>query len=146
VKFSENWLREWVSPNVSSEQLGHQLTMAGLELDGIEAASPDLTGVIVAQIESAEPHPDADKLQVCQVSVGNGETQQIVCGAKNARAGLMTALATVGSKLPGGIKIKAAKLRGVESFGMLCASTELGLGEEGDGILELDDDLIIALP
>jgi phenylalanyl-tRNA synthetase beta chain len=143
VKFSENWLRQWVSPDVSSEQLGHQLTMAGLELDGIEAASPDLTGVIVAKIESTAPHPDADKLQICQVSIGNGETQQIVCGAKNARAGLTTALATVGAELPGGVKIKAAKLRGVESFGMLCASTELGLDEEGDGILELDDDLTI---
>lgn len=146
MKFSENWLRQWVSPNVSSEQLGHQLTMAGLELDGIEAASADLTGVIVAKIESTEPHPDADKLQVCQVNVGNGETRQIVCGAKNARAGLITALATVGSKLPGGIKIKAAKLRGVESLGMLCASTELGLDEEGDGILELDDALTIGTP
>jgi phenylalanyl-tRNA synthetase beta chain len=143
VKFSENWLREWVSPKVSSEQLGHQLTMAGLELDGVEAASANLSGVIVAKIESAEPHPDADKLQVCQVNVGNGETQQIVCGAKNARVGLITALATVGSKLPGGINIKAAKLRGVESFGMLCASTELGLDEQGDGILELDDGLTI---
>ncbi|MFK7795716.1 MAG: phenylalanine--tRNA ligase subunit beta [Gammaproteobacteria bacterium] len=145
MKFSENWLRQWVNPNVSSEELGHQLTMAGLELDGIEAASADLTGVIVAKIESAEPHPDADKLQVCQVDVGNGETRQIVCGAKNARAGLVTALATVGSELPGGIKIKAAKLRGVESLGMLCASTELGLDEEGDGILELDDALAIGI-
>jgi phenylalanyl-tRNA synthetase beta chain len=143
VKFSENWLRQWVSSDVSSEQLGHQLTMAGLELDGIEAASVDLTGVIVAKIESTEPHPDADKLQVCQVNVGNGETRQIVCGAKNARAGLTTALATVGAELPGGVKIKAAKLRGVESLGMLCASTELGLDEEGDGILELDDDFTI---
>ena len=143
MKFSENWLREWVSPKVSSEQLGHQLTMAGLELDGVEAASADLSGVIVAKIESVEPHPDADKLQVCLVNVGNGKTQQIVCGAKNARVGLTTALATVGSKLPGGINIKAAELRGVESFGMLCASTELGLDEQGDGILELDDGLTI---
>ncbi len=141
MKFSENWLRQWVSPDVSSEQLGHQLTMAGLELDGIEAASPNLAGVIVARIISAAPHPDADKLQVCQVDAGKGESLQIVCGAKNARAGLTTALATVGAELPGGVKIKAAKLRGVESFGMLCASTELGLDEEGDGILELDDGL-----
>ena len=117
--------------------------MAGLELDGIKPASADLTGVIVAKIESTQPHPDADKLQVCQVDIGNGETRQIVCGAKNARAGLVTALATVGSKLPGGVKIKAAKLRGVESFGMLCAATELDLDEEGDGILELDDSLRI---
>ncbi len=145
MKFSENWLRQWVNPEVTSEQLGHQLTMAGLELDGIAAASPDLTGVIVAKIESVEPHPDADKLQVCQVRVGNNEIRQIVCGAKNARAGLITALATEGAKLPGDVKIKAAKLRGVESFGMLCVSTELGIEEEGEGILELDDSLTIGV-
>ncbi len=143
MKISENWLRQWVSPEVSSEQLGHQLTMAGLELDGLEAAAPDLSGVIVAKIESAEPHPDADKLQVCQVNVGNNETRQIVCGAKNARAGLVTALATEGAELPGGMKITAAKLRGVDSFGMLCASRELGLDEEGEGILELDENLAL---
>ncbi|MDW3095236.1 MAG: phenylalanine--tRNA ligase subunit beta [Gammaproteobacteria bacterium] len=141
MKFSENWLRQWVSPDVSSEQLGHQLTMAGLELDGLEAAAPSLQGVIVAKIESTAPHPDADKLQVCQVNVGGGEKRQIVCGAKNARAGLTVALATVGSMLPGGVKIKAAKLRGIESLGMLCASSELGLDEESDGILELGDEL-----
>ncbi len=117
--------------------------MAGLELDGLEPASANLTGVIVARIKSTQAHPDADKLQVCQVDVGNDETQQIVCGAKNACVGLTTVLAAVGSELPGGVKIKAAKLRGVESFGMLCAATELGLDVEGDGILELDDDLTI---
>ena len=143
MKFSENWLRQWVNPQINTEELGQQLTMAGLELDGIEPAAPDLTGVIVAQIESAVPHPDADKLQVCQVNVGNNETRQIVCGAKNARPGLVTALATEGAELPGGLKIKAAKLRGVESFGMLCASSELGLDEEGDGIVELDNSLSI---
>ena len=143
MKISENWLRQWVSPEVSSEQLGHQLTMAGLELDGLEAAAPDLNGVIVAKIESAEPHPDADKLQVCQVNVGNNKTRQIVCGAKNARAGLVTALATEGAELPGGMKITAAKLRGVDSFGMLCASSELGLDEESEGILELDENLTL---
>ena len=143
MKVSENWLRQWISPDVSSEQLGHQLTMAGLELDGIEAAAPDLTGVIVAKIESTAPHPDADKLQVCQVSVGDSESRQIVCGAKNARTGLTVALATVGAVLPGGVEIKAAKLRGVESMGMLCASSELGLDEEGDGILELDSELAV---
>ena len=143
MRISENWLRQWVNPDVTSEELGHQLTMAGLELDGMEAAAPDLSGVIVAKIESTEPHPDADKLQICQVNTGDAEIVQIVCGAKNARAGLVTALATVGAVLPGDIKIKAAKLRGVESFGMLCASTELGLDEEGEGILELEGDLTI---
>lgn len=146
MKFSENWLRQWVDPQITTEELGHQLTMAGLELDGIEPAAPDLTGVIVARIDSTEPHPDADKLQVCQVNMGNNETRQIVCGAKNARAGLVTALATEGAVLPGGLKIKAAKLRGVESFGMLCASNELGLDEESAGIVELDEDLVIGQP
>ena len=143
MKFSENWLRQWVNPQINTEELGQQLTMAGLELDGIEPAAPDLAGVIVARIESATPHPDADKLQVCQVNVGNNETRQIVCGAKNARSGLVTALATEGAELPGGLKIKAAKLRGVESFGMLCASSELGLDEESEGIIELGDNLHI---
>jgi len=143
MKFSENWLRQWVDPEITSEELGHQLTMAGLELDGIEPAAPDLSGVIVARIDSTEPHPDADKLQVCQVNIGKNETRQIVCGANNARPGLVTALATEGAVLPGGLKIKAAKLRGVESFGMLCATSELGLDEESAGIVELDDDLTI---
>ncbi len=143
MKFSENWLRQWVNPDVSSDQLGHQLTMAGLELDDIEAAAPDLKGVIVAKIESTAPHPDADKLKVCQVGVGGGETRQIVCGAKNARVDLVVALATVGAMLPGGVKIEKAELRGVESLGMLCSSSELGLDEEGEGILELDSDLTI---
>ncbi len=143
MKFSEKWLRQWVNPSISTEQLGEQLTMAGLELDAIEPAAPDLAGVIVARIESVAAHPDADKLQVCQVGVGQIETRQIVCGAKNARPGLVTALATEGAVLPGGVKIKAAKLRGVESFGMLCASSELGLDEDSAGIIELDDSLSV---
>ncbi len=143
MKFSENWLRQWVNPQLTTRELGQQLTMAGLELDSIEPASPVLDGVIVAQIESAQPHPDAQKLQVCQVKVGGGETLQIVCGAKNARAGLVTALATEGSELPGGTKIQAANLRGIESRGMLCAASELGLDEDSEGIIELDSSLTI---
>ena len=141
MKFSENWLRQWISPDITSQELGERLTMAGLELDGLESAAPDLSGVVVAKIESVEPHPDAKKLQVCQVSTGNNETKQIVCGASNARKGLVTALATEGAELPGGMKITAAELRGVKSFGMLCASNELGLDEESAGIIELDDSL-----
>lgn len=141
MKFSENWLRQWVSPNVSSKELGERLTMAGLELDGLESAAPDFTGVIVAKIESTELHPDASKLKVCQVNVGNDELRQIVCGASNARVGLVTALATEGAILPGDVRIAAASLRGVESFGMLCASSELGLDDEDSGILELDENL-----
>ena len=141
MKISENWLREWVNPEVSTQELGERLTMAGLELDGIEPAAPDLTGVIVAKIESTSPHPDAKKLQVCQVDVGEAQTRQIVCGAKNARPGLTVALATEGAELPGGVKIAATELRGVQSFGMLCSSGELGLDEDAEGILELDEGL-----
>ena len=114
---SEKWLREWVSPEISTEDLAHQITMAGLEVDAVDPVAGEFTGVIVAEIISAEQHPDADKLRVCQVNTGS-ETVQIVCGAPNARAGLKAPLATVGGVLPGNFKIKKAKLRGVESFGM----------------------------
>ena len=139
MKISEQWLREWVSPELSVEDLGHQITMAGLEVDAIDAVAGAFTGVVVAEIVSAEPHPDADKLQVCQVRAGD-ETVQIVCGAPNARAGLKAPLATVGAVLPGDFKIKKAKLRGVESFGMLCAAQELELSDDKAGLLELPAD------
>lgn len=141
MKLSQHWLMEWVQPKVDAQALGERLTMAGLELDGIEPIAADLTGVLVARIETTEPHPDADKLQVCQVRVAEDDLRQIVCGAKNARAGLTVALATEGTTLPGGITIKAAKLRGVESHGMLCGASELGLEDEIDGLWELDDSL-----
>jgi phenylalanyl-tRNA synthetase beta chain len=139
VKISEQWLREWVSPELSSEELAHQITMAGLEVDAIEPVAGSFSGVVVARIVSAEQHPDADKLRVCQVDTG-GETVQIVCGAPNARAGLVAPLARVGAVLPGDFKIKAAKLRGVESQGMLCAELELGLSDANDGLMELAAD------
>jgi len=145
MKFSELWLREWVDPQLDTAALGAQLTLAGLELDGLEPAAAEFSGVIVAEIIAAERHPDADKLQVCSVNTGD-ETVQIVCGAKNARKGLKAALATVGAALPpaeaGGkpFKIKPAKLRGVPSQGMLCAAAELGLAEESAGLLELPSD------
>jgi phenylalanyl-tRNA synthetase beta chain len=141
MKISENWLREWVNPDAGTQELGECLTMAGLELDAIEQAAPDLEGVIVAAIESIEPHPDAKKLKICQVNVGNNQARQIVCGAPNARPGLKVALATENTVLPGGVKIEAAELRGIQSFGMLCSSAELGLDEDSEGILELDDSL-----
>ncbi|QFU75368.1 phenylalanine--tRNA ligase subunit beta [Halioglobus maricola] len=136
---SEQWLREWVSPEINTEDLAHQITMAGLEVDAIDPVAGEFTGVVVAEIVSAEQHPDADKLRVCEVNTGS-ETVQIVCGAPNARAGLKAPLATVGGVLPGNFKIKKAKLRGVESFGMLCAEQELGLSEESDGLMELAAD------
>ena len=113
--------------------------MAGLEVDAVESASPDISGVVVGEILSVEQHPDADKLRVCQVA-GNGDPVQVVCGAPNARPGIKVPFATVGAKLPGDFKIKKAKLRGVESFGMLCAQTELQLGDDDDGLWELPVD------
>jgi len=120
--------------------------MAGFELDALEPAAPPFAQVVVAEILCAERHPQADKLQVCRVSKGEGEPLQIVCGASNARAGLKTALALVGASLPGGLEIKAAKLRGAESFGMLCSAKELGLADSSNGILELPADAPVGRP
>ena len=139
MKFSESWLRQAVNPSISTEDLVAQVTMAGLEVDALESAAPEMSGVVVGEIVSVEQHPDADKLRVCQVA-GGGEIAQVVCGAPNARAGIKVPFATVGAKLPGDFKIKKAKLRGVESFGMLCAQTELQLGDDDDGLWELPID------
>lgn len=139
MKISEQWLREFVDVDLPTNELAEQLTMAGLEVDSIEPAAPEFTGVVVAQIIKCEPHPDADKLQVCKVNTGSEEVQ-IVCGAKNAREGLIAPLATIGGKLPGDFKIKKAKLRGVESFGMLCSAKEIGIAESAEGLLELPTD------
>jgi len=139
MKFSESWLRESVSTSISTEDLVAQITMAGLEVDAVEPAAPQMSSVVVGEIISVEQHPDADKLRVCQVA-GGGEIAQVVCGAPNARAGIKVPFATVGAKLPGDFKIKKAKLRGVESFGMLCAQTELELGDDDAGLWELPAD------
>ena len=140
MKFSEKWLREWVNPSLSTNELTDLLTMGGMEVDSVTPAAPEFSGVVVAKIISAEPHPDADKLQLCKVDFGGDEPVDIVCGAANAREGLITALATVGAVLPGGMKIKKAKLRGVPSFGMLSSASELGLAEKAEGIMELSSD------
>jgi phenylalanyl-tRNA synthetase beta chain len=140
MKVPISWLKEWVAVPWPAAELGSRLTMAGFELESIEPAAPPFTSVVVAQIVEAIQHPQADKLRVCQVTTGAGPALQIVCGASNARAGLRTALASVGAELPGGLKIGAAKLRGVESRGMLCSSKELGLGDTNPGIIELPDD------
>src|SRR5262245_15857173 len=109
MKVPCSWLSDWVDIPWGAAELGSRLTMAGFELDALEPAAPPFTGVVVAEILSAEPHPQADKLRVCRVSVGTGEPLQIVCGAANARAGLKSALAVVGSKLPADLNITAAK-------------------------------------
>ena len=137
MKFSEAWLREWVNPDLDRDALLEQLTMAGLEVEGAEPVAPPLAGVVVARIEACEPHPDADKLSLCRVDDGD-TVHDVVCGAPNARAGLVTAFARVGTKLPGGLKIRASKIRGVKSHGMLCSGEELGLGDDSDGIVELE--------
>jgi phenylalanyl-tRNA synthetase beta chain len=140
MKISESWLREWVNPTLTTDELAAQITMAGLEVDAVEPVAEAFNGVIVAEILSIEQHPDADKLRVCQVSGLNGDVTQVVCGAPNARAGIKVPFATVGAVLPGDFKIKKAKLRGVESFGMLCAQSELKLGDDNDGLWELSTD------
>ena len=138
MKISENWLREWVNPNISRDDLVAQITLAGLEVDEVLPVAAEFTGVVVGEIISAEPHPNADKLQVCQVSDGD-ETFQVVCGAPNARAGIKIPFAKIGAVLGGDFKIKKAKLRQVESFGMLCSASELGISEDHDGIMELPE-------
>jgi phenylalanyl-tRNA synthetase beta chain len=140
MKFSENWLRELVEIKADRAALAHALTMAGLEVEELTPLGESLNGVVVAEIIGAEKHPEADRLQVCKVNTGSGEPLQIVCGAPNARVGIKVPLATVGANLPGGIAIKAAKLRGVESFGMLCSAKELGVDNDASGLLELPAD------
>ncbi|MET0332065.1 MAG: phenylalanine--tRNA ligase subunit beta [Dyella sp.] len=140
MKFSENWLRELVEVKADRAALAHALTMAGLEVEELTVLGESLDGVVVAQIVATEKHPEADRLQVCRVDAGHGEPLQIVCGAPNARVGLKIPLAKVGAQLPGGIAIKAAKLRGVESSGMLCSAKELGIDADASGLLELPDD------
>ena len=139
MKFSEKWLREWVNPEIDSQALVAQLTMAGLEVDAIEPVAGEFSGVVVAEVLHREAHPDADKLSVCKVSTGRNE-YQVVCGAPNVRGGLKVALAEVGALLPDNFKIKPAKLRGVESQGMLCSEKELGLSDNHEGIMELAED------
>ncbi|GAB2711293.1 phenylalanine--tRNA ligase subunit beta [Halomonas garicola] len=138
MKFSEQWLREWVSPQLDTQAMADQVTMAGLEIDAIEPVAKAFTGVVVAEVLTREPHPDADKLSLCTVNDGSAEPVQVVCGAANVEAGQKVAFARVGGVLPGDFKIKKAKLRGVESRGMICSASELGLEEEASpGILVL---------
>jgi phenylalanyl-tRNA synthetase beta chain len=150
MKISLNWLRDWVDTGTDVPALAHALTMAGLEIEGITKAGPQLPGVVVGEVKSVTRHPDAEKLNVCVVSTGKEEFQ-IVCGAPNVRAGMKAPLAMIGARLPNGTEIKRAKLRGVESAGMLCSARELGINEEASGLYDLPaqlpagQDLVTAL-
>lgn len=139
MKFSEKWLREWVNPDVDTNELAEQLTLLGLEVDELESSVPPMTDVVVARVVDVMQHPDADRLRVCEVDNGTSDLVQIVCGAPNVRPGLVSALANVGCPMPDGSKLKKAKLRGVESHGMLCSGAEIGISEDSDGIIELPD-------
>lgn len=139
MKFSEQWLRTWVKPEVSREELVARLSMVGLEVDAVTPVAGAFNGVVVGEVLSTEQHPDADKLRVCRVSDGN-ETFQVVCGAPNVRPGLKIPFAKLGAELPGDFKIKKAKLRGVESNGMLCSASELQISDDHDGLMELAGD------
>ena len=136
MQFSEQWLRQYTNPSIDTDALSHLLTMAGLEVEDLAGVGADFNKVVIAEIISADKHPDADRLQVLKVNVGAAEPLQIVCGASNARVGLKAPCALVGAVLPG-FEIKQAKVRGVESFGMMCSETELGLAAESTGLLEL---------
>ncbi|MGR9051751.1 MAG: phenylalanine--tRNA ligase subunit beta [Gammaproteobacteria bacterium] len=140
MQVSEAWLRERVNPAVSTEELVEQLTMAGLEVDSVTPAAAAFTGVVVGEVLAMEQHPDADRLRVCRVEVGDKEPLQIVCGASNVRVGLKIPAALIGAVLPGDFKIKKSKLRGIESFGMLCSEKELGLADDASGLMELSAD------
>ena len=145
MQVSLKWLSKYIDlSDLDVKTISETLTNLGLEVEGVEEIAPLKGDVVVAEIVSAAQHPDADKLQVCQVNCGEAEPIEVVCGAPNARAGLKVALARVGSVLPGDFKIKASKVRGVKSFGMLCAETELGVSTIDDGgIVELDSSLEI---
>ncbi len=143
MKLSLAWLSEWVRLPADVAAFAHGLTMAGFEVEGRSAAAPDFTGVVVGHILSAEQHPQADKLRVCMVDAGDGAALQVVCGAANARAGIRVPFARVGAQLPNAVSIGQARLRGVDSYGMLCSARELGLGEGHAGLLELTDAFVI---
>ena len=140
MKIAESWLREWVNPELDTEALGHQLTMLGHEVDGLETEGAGLEDVVIAEVTAVSKHPDADKLSLCKVDDGSGELIDVVCGAPNVVQGMKTPFARPGVTLPNGMKLRQAKIRGVVSNGMLCSAVELGLGDESDGIMSLPSD------
>ena len=146
MRVPESWLRSFVNPPLSTAQLAHRLTMSGAEVEEISPVAPPFTGVVVALVKEVVKHPDADKLNVCQVDTGGAKLLNIVCGAPNVRPGIKVPCALVGAELPNNFKIKLAKVRGIPSEGMLCSARELGLSEEQTGLLILDESLSIGAP
>jgi len=146
MKISESWLREWVNPDLDSAALAHRLTMLGLEVDRVEAAAEGMDNIVVGEVLDVTAHPNADRLSLCRVDVGQAKPLAIVCGAANVRAGTRYPTALVGARLPGGLEISRSKIRGEISEGMLCSAVELKLAESADGILELDDSAGIGVP
>ena len=139
---SEQWLRDWVHVDLTTQQIADCLTNAGLEVDGVESLAGSIDNLVIGKILEVSKHPDADRLNLTKVDIGDQQLD-IVCGASNVRPGLLVAVATVGAKLPNGLKIKKAKVRGIESNGMLCSTSELGLEDSSDGIMELNEDAAI---
>src|SRR5436853_1217437 len=146
MKFSVNWLREFVDLPKNAEEIAELLTRAGVETENIETRGAKIDKVVVAQITASSRHPNADRLTVCEVDDGSGTKRQIVCGATNYKVGDKVPLAVPGAKLPNGTEIRKTKLRGVESEGMLCSPIELGLGEDASGLLILSPDAKIGAP
>jgi len=146
MKVVESWLREWVDPGFSTEELAQRLTMLGLEVDSVEVAGDGLDGVVIGEVVAASRHPDADRLTVCRVSTGGDVVVEVVCGAPNVGVGMKSPLALPGTTLPSGIVLRETKIRGVKSFGMLCSAIELGLGDESDGIMALPEDAPVGEP
>ncbi|MGH8100977.1 MAG: phenylalanine--tRNA ligase subunit beta, partial [Chthoniobacterales bacterium] len=146
MKFSVNWLREFVDLPQSVDALTELLTLAGIEIEGVEQRGAKIGNVVVAQVTASAPHPNADRLGVCEVDDGSGAKRQVVCGAKNYKVGDKVPLALPGAKLPNGTEIRKSKLRGVESEGMLCSAIELGLGQDASGLLILSPDARIGAP
>lgn len=143
--FTEEWLRQYVNPALSTEELAETLTMSGLEVEEVTCLAPDFTGVVVAEVVSCRDHENSDHLHVCEVNAGTGELLQIVCGAPNVRAGIKVPCALIGAELPGGFQIKKSKLRGELSFGMLCSARELGTSEDHNGLWILPDDAPVGM-
>ena len=142
---SENWLRQWVNPDLSTQQLADTLTMAGLEVDSVSAQTPEFSQVIVAKVLSVEPHPDSNRLKLCQLGDGSKQVHQVICGASNVEAGMKVPLAVIDASLPNDIHIRKTQIRGVESTGMICSAAELGLAEKSEGIMALDDSAVLGI-